>query len=109
LAIATGAPGSKVCEQLGAAEVAVFKSHTQGKPSLLPGSSSEAGARASKPSFQSTRKVVGGRLFLFPPFAVEGFVDLAQVFVGNVGIHLGGGYVGMSKHRLYRAQVSTVF
>ena len=29
--------------------------------------------------------------FLFPPFAVKIFMDIAEMFVGNVGINLGGG------------------
>jgi len=30
---------------------------------------------------------------LFAAFAVEGFVDLEQVLVGDVGVDLGGSYV----------------
>ena len=37
------------------------------------------------------------------------FVDFVQMLVGNVGIDLGSGDVGVAKERLHRAQVGAVF
>ena len=34
-------------------------------------------------------------LFLFPPFAVEIFMDIAELFIRHVGINWGGGDVGV--------------
>ena len=39
--------------------------------------------------------------FLFPAFAVEVFVDLAEVFVGHVGVHLRCLDVGVTKECLH--------
>ena len=47
-------------------------------------------------------------LFLFPLLAVEIFVDIAELFIGHVGVDLGGGYVGMAEEGLDGAEVGAV-
>ena len=45
---------------------------------------------------------------LCPALTVEFFVDVAEVFVSDVGIDLGGLDIGMAKEGLYGAQVRAV-
>ena len=47
-------------------------------------------------------------LFLFPPLAVAIFMNIAELFVGNVGVDLGSGDVGVSKEGLDGADIGTV-
>jgi hypothetical protein len=46
---------------------------------------------------------------LAAPFAVERLMYFAEVFVGNVGIHLRRSNVCMTKESLHRTQVGAVF
>src|SRR3989304_9307375 len=41
-------------------------------------------------------------------FGVEFFVHVSQLFVGDMGINLGGGDVGMTKHYLNGTNISTI-
>ena len=40
---------------------------------------------------------------------MESFVNFLQVFVGDVSIDLGRGYVGVAQERLYAAKVGAIF
>ena len=44
-----------------------------------------------------------------PAFPVKGFVDFFEVFVGDVGVDLGGGYVGVTEEGLYGAKIGAIF
>ena len=39
---------------------------------------------------------------------MEFFVDVAQVFVGDMGVNLGGAYVGVAKKGLDRTQIGAI-
>ena len=47
-------------------------------------------------------------VFLFPALAVEGFVHLAEVFVGHMRVDLCRCNVGVAEECLYAAQVGAV-
>ena len=46
--------------------------------------------------------------FLFPPFAMKIFMDIAELFVRHVGVDLGGGDVGVAEESLDGAEVGAV-
>ena len=52
------------------------------------------------------RKLFG--FFLFPTFSMEIFMHIAELFVGDVGVNLGGGDAGVAKHGLHRTDVGAV-